>query len=50
MSLWNVEALEGGIVHACFYNSPANYATPEAWKELEQLVTRWNDPSIRAVY
>lgn len=49
MGYWTEDVRAGGVVIATFNDPPGHYATPEAWSELEGLITGWQDPSVRAV-
>lgn len=48
MQFWYIER-RGAVEIATFSNPPYNYLDKPVMDELEQLVTGWQDPSIRAV-
>jgi enoyl-CoA hydratase len=48
VDFWTTEQ-RGAVAIATFSNPPRNYLVAPAVDELEQLIERWHDPSIRAV-
>lgn len=48
MQYWDIET-RGGIVIAAYRNPPTNYLVAPATVELNELITSWRDPAVRAV-